>query len=273
MSAGSAAHRVSFVLLVLSACGADAGEGPGKATQLPQLLEVPAGSVTSGFAAGRLRQKVELSAFRITKYPVTRVQYERCVNAGACAAVDTPACELGDGGVLAGFSVEGQRSPALCVGHEAARQYCSWIGGRLPTLAEWFEAARGPSPQPYSWGTEEPSCARHARAQRLVPAGPEDEGALARFAPCAVVDDGGKLVVSKRAAGASPYGVEDVLLAPAELIATDSEAQFSACNAGFQACLVTGSKPAAIESLVPISAQTTAASVPPYGFRCVLGED
>jgi hypothetical protein len=240
---------------------------------LPLLLEIPAGTVTSGFAAGRLREQVELPGFQITKYPITQVEYRRCVDAGACAALDTAACELGDGGVLAGFAIEEARSPALCVGHQAARAYCSWIGGRLPTLAEWFQATRGASPQLYSWGATEPTCQQHGRVQRLAPAGPEDEGALARFTPCAMVDNDAKLVVAKRVAGASPHGVEDVLLAPAELLATDTKAQFSACNAAFPACLVTGSRPAAIESLLPVSEKTTAKDVPPYGFRCVLGED
>jgi hypothetical protein len=270
----------AFVCLALVACaGGDGASNKGSAhsTSLPLLVGVSAGPVTSGFAAGRLRKRADLHAFRITKYPVTRAEYARCVSAGACKKVDKPACDLGETGPLARFSVEEPLSPALCVGVEQAKKFCAWGGGRLPTLAEWFLAARGSEPKLYSWGNEAPSCDRHPRVERIEPAGPEDQDALVRTAPCAMVEANGRLVVAEHEAGASPYGVQDILLAPGELLATDAKALFSGCLQGFDACLVTGDKPGAIEAVAPLRAKDKASDAQTdgnqaYGFRCVLGE-
>ena len=67
---------------------------------------------------------------------------------------------------------EGNDLPVESVKWDEARAYCQWVGGDLPTEAEWEYAARGPEGRKYPWGQEEPEPGR-ATFNRLFAEGPE----------------------------------------------------------------------------------------------------
>lgn len=82
-----------------------------------------------------------LDTFWIDKTEITNAQYQLCREAGACT---DPMAQLND--FTAG------QLPVVGVDWEQARNYCEWVGARLPTEAEWEKAARGTDGRLYPWG-------------------------------------------------------------------------------------------------------------------------
>lgn len=123
---------------------------------------------------------------------VTNAQYGRCVEDGACTAPNSSTWN----------QVEFARHPVTHVDWEQATQYAAWIGGRLPTEAEWEKAARGTGGYIYPWGNEwdgnrlnfcDKQCANNWKDETI------DDG-YAETAP-----------VGNYLTGASPYGALDMV--------------------------------------------------------------
>jgi sulfatase modifying factor 1 len=117
------------------------------------LVYVPAGQFTMG-ASGvdNPSHAVSLSAYWISRTKITNHMYTLCVGVGVCSP---PA--VVSGGPVYSNPVYADH-PVVGVNWEQANAYCGWVGGRLPTEAEWEKAARGPGGQTYPWGNENPSC-------------------------------------------------------------------------------------------------------------------
>jgi formylglycine-generating enzyme required for sulfatase activity len=94
------------------------------------------------FAREQPQHTVYLDAFWMDKTEVTNAHYRQCVEAGACAV---PQCwELDE--------YDAPDQPVVCVSWDDAQAYADWVGGRLPSEAEWEKAARGTDGRIYPWG-------------------------------------------------------------------------------------------------------------------------
>jgi len=109
---------------------------------------------------------VRLSPYTIQTKEVTAAEYNLCVKAGKC----TPAhytdgecmiwTEKGFQKVKVPEKYQNPDYPVVCVSWYQAQQYCRSKGMKLPTEAQWENAARGGKNMLYAWGNEMPS-AKH----------------------------------------------------------------------------------------------------------------
>ena len=99
--------------------------------------------VSPFFRAEGNAHEVTLDDFEIDRTEVSVGRYQRCVAAGACSPAGFP---LGDA------RYDRADFPVTHVRWEDARGYCAWVGGRLPTEAEWEFTARGRANRTFPWG-------------------------------------------------------------------------------------------------------------------------
>jgi formylglycine-generating enzyme required for sulfatase activity len=93
---------------------------------------------------------VTVSSFWIQRNEVAAITWRHCVEAGVCKAADAMAA-----GALLNASDEARNEhPANGVSWAGANTLCGWLGGRLPTEAEWELAARGTDGRRFPWGND-----------------------------------------------------------------------------------------------------------------------
>ena len=113
---------------------------------------VPAGEFTMGSATGdadeQPEHRVYVAAFSMDRYQVSVGQYAKFLEATSQAAPT-------DWSIM--NKSRHQNRPIVNVDWADAEAYCTWVGKRLPTEAEWEKAARGTDGRIYPWGNELPT--------------------------------------------------------------------------------------------------------------------
>jgi formylglycine-generating enzyme len=142
-----------------------------------QMVNIPAGTFTMGSPtteanrdSDETQYQVTLSAFRMSKYEITNAQYAAFLNAksigsdGKYAAGAYPAQTLiyassgiynwglnytgGQWVPVAGY----ENHPVIRVTWYGATEFATYVGGTLPTEAQWEYAARGGTTTPFNTG-------------------------------------------------------------------------------------------------------------------------
>ena len=111
---------------------------------------------------------VDLSAYWIGVYEVTVTNYKACNDSGE------PGCSVPNNGGSPTWGVPGKKqNPLAKPNWLQSESYCKWLGGDLPTEAQWEKAAKGGCDQfagkdcsgaepKYPWGNSAPVCGQQA---------------------------------------------------------------------------------------------------------------
>ena len=128
------------------------------------------------FDAELPQHQVYLSAYEISRYEITNAQYRAFVEA---MNRPTPRGHSGEK-TWEDETLKGDTQPVVGVTWFDAQAFAEWIGGSLPTEAQWERAARGTESRIYPWGDIPPKARQHAnfarRYNRPIPVGQFPKG-------------------------------------------------------------------------------------------------
>ncbi|MBP8970659.1 formylglycine-generating enzyme family protein, partial [Myxococcota bacterium] len=123
-----------------------------------EWVRITGGNFDMGSNDGDSKEKpihrVTVPTFEMSKTQVTVDQYIACVEAEACTDPNTEDnCNW--------IKSDRGSHPVNCVDWDQAQDFARWVGGRLPSEAEWEYAARsGGRDWKYPWGDEDATCER-----------------------------------------------------------------------------------------------------------------
>ncbi len=144
-------NPITLVIKVVSVVTPAGIIGNPKDSHLNDLVFVEGGTFQMGTPSrgdgDEILHTVTLSSFSITKYEITNEQYAIFLNTKGNQTEDGAKWYQGYDIVQQGdsFVVKSGREkhPVVYVTWQGARAYADWVGGYLPTEAEWEYAARG----------------------------------------------------------------------------------------------------------------------------------
>jgi formylglycine-generating enzyme required for sulfatase activity len=154
------------------------------------MLEIPGGPFTMGSDKGDPEdapaRQVDLPVFEMDKFEVTNADFATFVEETGYV---TFAEQKGFRSWRDEWGPGEDNHPVVMVAWDDATAYCQWLGKRLPTEAEWEKAARGEDGRTFPWGEVWDPAKANVKEAGLR----------------------GTTAVGSFGAGASPYGVEDII--------------------------------------------------------------
>lgn len=114
-----------------------------QATMINEQVFIPNGILKQDTTINQIF--IPISGFRMDKFEVSNRQYDLCIRANGCDELQNPA--------LFQQNIEQHPDfPVVNITAFEAIKYCQWLGGSLPTDAEWEYAVRGLENRKYPWG-------------------------------------------------------------------------------------------------------------------------
>ena len=163
-----------------------------------EVVKIPEGEFVMGSTESNDEKPIHtvfLDGYYIDRFEVTNAAFTEFLTARGNtedsrgrSLIDLEGPNVGIRQGVEGFVVVSSTSdrPAIEVSWYGAFEYCAWVGGRLPSEAEWEKAARGPRGRTYPWGETDPT------------------------SDLAIFDTTGAADVGSKPNGSSPYGAFDM---------------------------------------------------------------